>query len=214
MGQPGKSIPAEPIGSAADYVAWLTATLDALHLDRVNLLGMSFGGWLALHYASAAPERVQTLALLSPGGLLPLCRQLSLRAMLMALLPSRLTVNSLMRWVGFRDDGATENWRVMELMYLGISHFRMPPETLRIGANPLSDDELRALRTPVLLLIGENEVLYDAAAAVARARRLITDFEGALVPDCRHDMCSSQFRIVNARVLDFFNSEHDITRSA
>ncbi len=214
MGQPSKSIPAEPIGSAADYVAWLTATLDALHLDRVNLLGMSFGGWLALHYASAVPERVQTLALLSPGGLLPLSRQLSLRAMLMALLPSRLTVNSLMRWVGFRDDGATEDWRVMELMYLGIRHFRMPPETLRIGANPLSDDELRALRTPVLLLIGENEVLYDAAAAMARACRLIPNFEGELVPDCRHDMCSSQFRIVNARVLDFFNSEHDITRSA
>jgi len=214
MGQPGKSIPGEPIGSAADYVAWLTATLDELRLDRVNLLGMSFGGWLALHYASAAPERVQTLTLLSPGGVLPLSRQLSLRGMLMVLLPSRFTVNSLMRWVGLRDDGETEDWRVMELMYLGIRHFRMPPETLRIGANPLSDDELRALRAPVLLLIGENEVLYDAAAALARACRLIPNFEGELVPDCRHDMCSSQFRIVNARVLDFFNSEHDITRSA
>jgi pimeloyl-ACP methyl ester carboxylesterase len=133
---------------------------------------------------------------------------LSLRAMLMALLPSRLTVNSLMRWVGFRDDGATEDWRVMELMYLGISHFRMAPETLGIGATPLSDDALRALRFPVLLLIGENEVLYDAAAAVARARRLIPDFEGALVPDSRHDMCSSQFRTVDARVLDFLEKDH------
>src|SRR6476660_5928935 len=37
MGQPGKSVPAEPIRNAVDYVTWLTATLDALHLDRVSL---------------------------------------------------------------------------------------------------------------------------------------------------------------------------------
>jgi Predicted hydrolases or acyltransferases (alpha/beta hydrolase superfamily) len=56
MGQPSKSIPAEPIRDAADYAAWLTATLDALHLDHVCLVGMSFGGWLALNYAVAAPH--------------------------------------------------------------------------------------------------------------------------------------------------------------
>lgn len=47
MGQPSKSIPGEPIRDAADYVAWLTATLDMLRVDRVTLIGMSFGGWLA-----------------------------------------------------------------------------------------------------------------------------------------------------------------------
>ena len=81
----------------------------------------------------------------------------------------------------------------------------MPTATSRVIATDLSDDELRALRVPVLLMIGENEVLYDAAAALARARRLIPEFDGALVPGCRHDMSSSQFRIVNARVLDFLN---------
>ncbi len=41
MGQPSKSIPGEPVRSAADYVAWLTETFDALHLDRACLVGMS-----------------------------------------------------------------------------------------------------------------------------------------------------------------------------
>jgi pimeloyl-ACP methyl ester carboxylesterase len=66
-----------------------------------------------------------------------------------------------------------------------------------------SDDELRALHVPVLLLIGENEVMYDAAEVLARARRLIPNFEGELVPQCSHDMSFSQYRIVDARVLDF-----------
>ena len=204
MGQAGKSIPSQPIRSAADYVAWLTATLDALQLDRVDLLGQSFGGWLALKYAIAAPERVQKLALLSAGGFLPISTQFSLRGMLMMFVPTRFTVKSFWLWSGFRAAPAEmEHWRVMELLYLGFKHFRMSPETLRIAASPVSDDELRTMRMPVLFLMGKNEVLCDAAAALARARRLVPDFQGELIPHCRHDMCASRYRIVDALVLDF-----------
>ena len=97
-------------------------------------------------------------------------------------------------------------------MYLGQKHFRMPPDTLRVAANAanaLSDDDLRALHVPVLLLMGDDEVLYDAPTALARARRLIPDFEGELIPRCRHDMCFSQSRIVDARVLDFLKKRGD-----
>jgi pimeloyl-ACP methyl ester carboxylesterase len=204
MGQPGKSVPSEPIGSAADYVAWLTATLDALHLGRVDLVGQSFGGWLALKYAIGAPDRVRRLALLSAGGILPISLQFTLRGMLMMLVPTRFTVKSFWLWAGFRGAPAhIEDWRVRDLMYLGIKHFRMPPETLRIAASPVSDDELRAMRMPVLFLMGKNEVLCDPAAALARARRLVPDFEGELIPHCRHDMCATRYRIVDALVLEF-----------
>ena len=205
MGQPSKSIPDEPIRNAADYVAWLTATLDGLHLDRVSLVGMSYGGWLALNYAMVAPERVQKLVLLSPaGGLLPMVKQFSLRGMLMSSFPTRFTVNSFMRWLGFNDHpGEADARPILELMYLGLKHFRMPQETLRVMPTVFSDDELRAMHVPTLLLLGDHEVICDPATALARARRLIPDFEGELVPGCSHDMCFSQHRIVDARVLDF-----------
>ena len=203
MGQPGKSIPDEPIRHATDYVAWLTATLDGLNLDRVSLLGMSFGGWIALKYAVAAPERIHTLALLSPGGFLPMVKQFALRGMLTVFLPTRFTVNSFMRWAGITGHDAEP---VLDLMYLGLKHFRRPKDTMRAdrdAGNPLSEDELRSLRMPVLLLFGDGEVIYNAAAALERARRLIPNVEGELIPHCRHDMCFSQSRIVDVRVLDF-----------
>jgi len=188
MGQPGKSVPGEPIRHATDYVAWLTATLDSLNLDRISLVGMSFGGWLALKYAIAAPERVHHLALLSPGGLLPMVKQFRLRTMLMVLCPTRFT----------------------DLTYLGLKHFRTPPETIRVdrdAANLISDAELRSLQMPVLLLFGDAEVIYDPARALARARQLIAHLEGELIRGCRHDMCFSQRRIVDALVLDFLKIE-------
>jgi pimeloyl-ACP methyl ester carboxylesterase/membrane protease YdiL (CAAX protease family) len=204
MGQPSKSIPGEPIRSTADYVAWLTATLDALHLGRIALVGMSFGGWLALTYAAAAPARVQKLVLLSPGGVLPLSRQLMLRGMLMMFFPTRFTVNFLMRWAGLSaEPGENDARPLLNLMYLGARHFRMPENTLRVAPNPLTDEELREMQVPVLLLVGDREVIYDASAALSRARRLIPHFEGELVRDCSHDMCFSQRRIVDARILEF-----------
>jgi pimeloyl-ACP methyl ester carboxylesterase len=207
MGQPGKSTPDpdEPIRDAADFGAWLSATLDGLNLDRISLVGMSYGGWLALNLALTAPERIRKLVLLSPAASFqPLVRQFSVRGMLMGFFPTRFTVNSCFGWMGFKaTPGDTDARLVLDLVYLGLKHFRLPQETMRIMPNVFSDDELRALRVPVLLLIGENEVIYDAAEALARARTLLPNFEGELVPRCNHDMCFSQHRIVDARVLDF-----------
>ena len=203
MGQPGKSVPGDPIRNSADYIAWLTATLDGLNLGRVSLVGMSFGGWLALRYAVSAPARIERLVLLSPGGFLPMAKSFALRGMLMAFVPTRFTVNSFMRWAGFRG---TDVEPVLDLMYLGAKYFQMPKETLRASQDagiPVSDTELRNLRMPVLLMFGADEVIYDAVPAFERARRLIPSLDGDLIPDCRHDMCVSRSRIVNARVLDF-----------
>jgi pimeloyl-ACP methyl ester carboxylesterase len=197
MGQPGKSIPAEPIRSAADYVLWLKTTLDALRLARVPLVGVSYGGWLACTYTVAKPERVDRLVLLSAGGLLPLTKQFSIRGMLMVLLPARFTVNSCMHWLGIAET------QFLRLIYLGLKHFRMPPETARVMPTVFSDDELQSMRIPTLVLYGDHEVICDPVAALARARRLIPDVEGDLVPGCSHDMCFSQYRIVDARVLEF-----------
>lgn len=206
MGQPGKSIPDTPITNDADYVAWLTATLNGLQLSRISLVGMSFGGWIALNYAAAEPERVRKLVLLSPGGLLRISKPFSLRGMLMVFFPTRFTVNSFMRWVGCSTAPGPADCRpLLNLMYLGMKHFRIPKETLRIGADPLSDYDLHAMQVPTLLLFGENEVLCDPVEALARARRLIPNFRGELIPSSSHDMCVSQRVIVDARICEFLS---------
>ena len=185
MGQASRSIPADPIGSAADYVAWLNTTLYGLHVNRFSLIGMSFGGWLALHYAIAMPARVEKLVLLSPGGFLPMVRQFMLRGMSMAFFPARFTVRSFMRWLGFTIGPGSD----FELMYLGMKHFRFAPATLRVLPTAFSHGELSTVTVPTLLLFGTNEVIYDPVKALERARRLIPDLESELVPDASHDMC-------------------------
>ena len=105
MGQPGKSIPDLPIQSREDFVDWLSSILDSLKIDKANLMGMSYGGWVALNYALGAPERVEKCVLLSPaGGFIPLVSQFMLRAMPMMFLPRRFLVEGFMNWLTYTEN--------------------------------------------------------------------------------------------------------------
>ena len=207
MGHPSKSIPEKPIRSAADFMTWITGTLNDLHLDRVHLVGMSFGGWLSLNFSMNAPERINTLVLLSPAAcFLPISTQFTLRGILTRTYPKRYWFESLMRWMGL--EAAPDNTfmqRMLDLMYMGGMNFQMQ-ETMRVMPTVFSNEELQALKVPVLLLIGEDEVIYDPSAAMDRARQLIPDLAGELVPGCRHEMSMTQHQIVDARVLEFLES--------
>jgi pimeloyl-ACP methyl ester carboxylesterase len=126
--------------------------------------------------------------------------------MLMVRFPTRITVNWFMRWLGVTGPDARP---IIELMYLGLKHFRVPVETLRVLPVMFPDDRLRAMHVPTLLLIGDQEVVCDPTTALARARRLFPDVRAELVPQSSHDMCFSRCRIVDARVLDFLQTGTD-----
>jgi len=209
MGQPGKSVPADPITSRAEYVEWLTAVLDALHLDRVCMAGMSYGGWLTLNFAMAAPERLERIVLLSPAGaFLPLVDEFYRRGAAVAATATRDEAESFLRWTG-PDDVPTDPRlleryeRLVDQFHLGNRHFRGAPPDASVMPVAFTDDELRSVRTPTLLLIGEHEAIYDPGAAIQRALRLIPTIEAELVPKAGHLMSYSRPAVVDTRVVKF-----------
>jgi pimeloyl-ACP methyl ester carboxylesterase len=52
-----------------DVVLHYAEFLDTLGLDKVHLVGHSFGGWIAAEFASFFPERLHSLQLIAPAGL-------------------------------------------------------------------------------------------------------------------------------------------------
>ena len=53
-----------------DYVMHYLELFDALKLDKVNLVGLSLGGYLAATFASQHGHRVKKLALIAPAGII------------------------------------------------------------------------------------------------------------------------------------------------
>jgi pimeloyl-ACP methyl ester carboxylesterase len=121
----------------------------------------------------------------------------------MVMFPSRLTVNWFMRWIGVTGAEARP---IRELTYLGLKHFRVPVETLRVLPVLFPEDRLRAMRVPTLLLIGRREVVWNPVTALRRARELFPNIQAELVPNSSHEMCFSQREFVDARVRQFLST--------
>ncbi len=207
VGNRNRSTPGEPINNSDEIIEWLEGTLTGLGLKKVHLMGMSFGGWLAMKFSIAAPERVNKLVLLAPAAaLLPLAKQFTLRALLSILPPKQFWYKLLLGWLGIK--GSPDNkfpQHLLDLMWKGVKHIKSSAESMQVLPDVLSDEELGKAKMPVLLLIGKNEVIYNPAEAMARARQLIPDLTGELIPDCGHDISFRQHKIVNKRVLAFLD---------
>jgi pimeloyl-ACP methyl ester carboxylesterase len=69
IGDVNKSVAHKPITDATHVVAWVDEVLSALKIQRVAMIGLSMGAWMAAQYAMAFPSRVERLALIAPVGL-------------------------------------------------------------------------------------------------------------------------------------------------
>jgi pimeloyl-ACP methyl ester carboxylesterase len=57
------------ITSVHDYARLMLAFMDAEKIEKTDLVGHSIGGWIALHIALIAPERIERLVLVDSMGL-------------------------------------------------------------------------------------------------------------------------------------------------
>ncbi|RPI32470.1 MAG: alpha/beta hydrolase [Chloroflexota bacterium] len=209
MGQPSKSVPDQLIRTRQGFAEWLAAVFNGLSIEKACLAGMSYGGWLALNFAILCPDRVEKLILLSPAAcFLPLVSQFYARVMPLIFFPVHFGVNNFMGWMTYKENLKDAHMlelyqRIVDLMYLGMKYFRM-----QSGVPPIAfaDEELRGMEIPTLLLVGQQEVIYDPAAALECARRLIPHIEADLIQQASHDMVFSQSKNVNQRIMKFLRA--------
>jgi len=202
VGEPSKSTGSAPFQSREDCATWMSDVFDGLGLKRAHLGGLSYGGWQALNFALAAPDRVESLVLLAPAASFAKFRPaFFLHFLGPMLLPSRERVRSTFRWLSATRQVVDE--RLAEQMYLAVRHFRFAMG----GVFPTvyTDHELRRLHRPTLLLIGDHEVIYGPNQALDRARRLIPGIEAELVTGAGHLLIMEQPDVVNRRILAFLD---------
>jgi len=86
---------------------------------------------------------------------------------------------------------------MFERLFRHVAVRRLEPQP------PFSDSELRAVRVPILLLVGEHERIFSPRQSVARARALIADVQAEVVPDVGHLMSEERPDLVNRRIREF-----------
>jgi len=204
IGHPGKSAPTRPSTSGSHLADWLAELLDLLSIDKAGVVGISGGGWLALKFISYYPSRVIQAAALSSDGLVPIrvARMMLSRSALAPLFATPTT----MRW--FSELVTSPRGR-RSVHYDEFSAAMLPVfRHFRVQRNPglLTDQEIRRILTPTLILMGEDECFFDPHAALERAVSQLPGLVAAeIVADAGHAMTLDQPEALKARINRFFH---------
>src|ERR1700735_3933852 len=175
-GDANPSVPRALIAPPASCAAWLDELLGKLSDRPAHLVGFSYGGWAAMNQAIRAPQRGCSISLVAPAGLPKLAARCWLWfsiAGLAGLTPMPLR-RRLARWLG--TPSMTEQ-ELMPLMWAGIRGYHAE----RRFPGVLTDDELRAITVPALLITGARSAMLTPAEARVRGS-LIPHAQVAIVP--------------------------------
>jgi pimeloyl-ACP methyl ester carboxylesterase len=175
-GDANPSVARAPMTPPASCAAWLDELLGQLSDRPAHLVGYSYGGWIAMNQAIRAPDRVASITLLDPAGLTKLDARfwfwLSVSG-LATLTPMPIR-RRLARWLDL--SGLLEP-ELMTLMWAGTRGYHAEPKFPGV----LTDDELRAIDVPALLITGARSAMLTPAEARARGS-VMPHAEVAVVP--------------------------------
>ncbi len=200
IGDAGKSIAECLMEKRMDYAEWLREVFDGLNIKKGSLLGHSYGGWLALNMALAYPDRLQKIVLLAPAASIypmSLLTNLALRIPL----PFRPSARSVFKMIAAKGTVFEETFiHLMEM----VTRYCLPAIMF---PTVFTDEELKQIDLPTLLLIGAGEKIYNPKKAINRAQRLMPDLTAEIIPKARHVLTMEQPEIINTRILRFLNSD-------
>ncbi len=175
LGEPGKSDSNRLKWNSPAYAEWLSDVFDGLNLEQAKILGISLGGWMALRFATYAPERVSHLLLLCPGGITYVRPSLLVRALPLLMLGKKGSLPMIRLLFG--NQAVPKEMK--DYFSLILSQYRA-----RAGLLPVfSRADLQQLTMPTLLLVGAEDSLFSAPKTVKRTDEILPNLTAEIIPD-------------------------------
>lgn len=200
----GLSIYTIPPKSGYDYAICLDELFTGLGLDNnINLMGISYGGWLTSQYAVNFQKRLRRIVLIAPAAtILPLRPQYYIRSILI-ILPFRIFKESFFSWLDPTVKDAQDNKEGIDLIETSMKCYK--PKYSMVTPIALNDEELKSIKCPALFLFGENERIYSIEKAIDRIEHTAPHIKKEIIPNVGH-MTILQSHETNEKVLDFLEA--------
>ena len=197
----------DQIDSMDDVLFHYLDFYEAMGLERVNLMGTSLGGWIALEFAMRYPEKVENLIIVDSAGLWVEGATIQ---DLFAVLNKPDLVRKLIFYNpdSFIAQIAIPRTPNPDQMVIGYRAFTA---AARIGwssyfSNPKMRERLTRIKARTLIIWGENDLLIP----VAHARVFhegIKDSQLVLIPECGHMPIFEQSDQFVKAVVTFLNGK-------
>ena len=183
MGQSVKSADMRPSVLNDEYGRWMVEVLDGLQLPKVNLIGISWGGFVSIRFAAVAPERIERLVLLVPAGMVSGSAFAGFVRMgwPMAMYMLSPTPARLQKFMANLLTTLDDDWAP----YLGDAFLSYNMNmTVPKLAKP---EELKSLTAPTLVIAADDDVSFPGDRVLSRAAELFPRLAGTeLIKGCKH----------------------------
>ncbi|MGZ4049875.1 MAG: alpha/beta fold hydrolase, partial [Bacteroidia bacterium] len=202
--EPGKSLCESEINSTDQIVDWYYEIFKSLNLKKFSIVGASRGGWLAINLALHSPSSVNKIALLSPAQAFIWIRPeyKFLSNIVYSVSPKRKRLRSVLETMTYNVDKLDQIY--IDQYFIGTEKATMNKCILQM--TPFSDKQLKSLQMPVLVLIGDNDIINNNKS-LRIAKEDIRHVETATIKNAGHFLSIDQPEIVDKKVLDFLNED-------
>ncbi|MDX2223981.1 MAG: alpha/beta fold hydrolase [Rhodospirillaceae bacterium] len=200
VGQPGRSAQVRPSRTGHAYAGWLSDVMDGLNLPRAMLIGLSFGGSIALDLAAVAPQRIEKLALIVPAGiagadpdLMPLARMF-FDWYLFRWFPDRARIAEVVKPLA---------WTLDDTQYDYFSAILQHARWLISPPGPFAAADLAAFTAPCALHAADADIFFPAARLIPAARAALPTLVEAHAYPSSHVPTPAMQAEVMTRVMRF-----------
>jgi pimeloyl-ACP methyl ester carboxylesterase len=182
IGQPGLSAPVRPPLGTEAYAEWIDDLLAGLGIRKSSFVGVSLGGWLVLDYAIRRPRAVRSAVVQCPSGVGPVRRSFPFKAAALLLLGKRGRRRLMKLLLGDGEGIRPPKPEVARMLGAIQRHYRRRPSRIP----QFSDDQLRGLTMPLMLIAGGRDPMIDSRATRRRLEHSVPNLRVEFLPGGGH----------------------------
>lgn len=200
--EPNKShLTAKPL-SSDDIVVFYNEIFDHYKLKKFDLIGASRGGWIATLLATQKPNSIDKIVLLSPAQTFKFLDKprKTTSALMLKLFPSEKKFSKTVSTFSTHPENISRIYK--RQFYLANKYAKSNSSMLKMM--PFSDKELESIQNPVLILIGDKDVI-NSEESLERAKKHLSKSETRIIKDAGHFLTIDQPKIVNDAVINFLD---------
>lgn len=203
LSEPGKSYKTANFNNIDEITKWYQEVLWALKLESFHLVGASRGGWFAVDIALKHQNNIKSMVLLSPA------------QTFIWIPPSTNLLKNIINFFGSEEKQMRRSLETMstnvdniDKSYLNQYSIGVKNDTLQkfmMQMTPFSKKDLRTLRIPILVLIGDKDVMNNEKT-VRIAKKDLSHGHGEVILNAGHFLSVDQADVVNKKVVSFLKN--------
>jgi len=198
--EPNKShLTAKPL-SSEEIVIWYNEIFKHYKLKKFDIVAASRGGWIATLLATQKTNSIDKIVLLSPAQTFKFIDKVgkTTTALMLKLFPSEKKFGKTLKTFSTHPEKISPVYK--RQFYLANKYAKSNSSMFKM--TPFSVKELESIQNPVLVLIGDKDVI-NSEESLERAQKYLANCKTKTIKDAGHFLTIDQSKITNDAMINF-----------